>query len=102
MSTEKKYLKSKPTCRVKFIAPKPLVDDAKKIYLAGDFNQWAFETTPLRKQKNGDLATTLELEVGNEYSYRYVLDGERWENDFTADKYIPNGVSADDNSVVVI
>ncbi len=101
MSIEKKYLKSKPVCKVKFVAPEPLTKEAKKIYLAGDFNSWQFENTLLKKQKNGSFATTLDLETGSEYQYRYVLDGERWENDFDADKYVPSDVGVD-NSVVVV
>lgn len=101
MSIDKRYLKSKPVCKVKFIAPDPLVENAKKIYLAGEFNSWDYETTPLRKQKDGSYATTLDLETGKEYEYRYVLDGERWENDDDADKYVPNVCGAD-NSVVVV
>ncbi len=102
MSLEKKYLKSKPVCKVKFIAPEPIVKDAKAVFLAGDFNNWDFESTQLRKQKNGTYAATLELEAGAEYEYRYVVDGERWENDYAADKYVPSGVGNVDNSVVVV
>lgn len=101
MSLVKKYLKTKPVCKVKFIAPKPLAENSKKIYLAGEFNDWDFESTELKKQKNGDLATTMDLEPG-EYAYRYVIDGEQWENDFSADKYIPSGVCEAENSVVVV
>lgn len=102
MSIEKKYLKSKPVCKVKFIAPEPLSKAAKKIYLAGEFNDWKYEATPLRKQKNGAYATTIDLSTGNEYQYRFVLDGERWENDFDADKYVPSSVSDAENSVVIV
>lgn len=101
MSIDKKYLKSKPVCKVKFVAPEALVQNARRIFLAGDFNNWDYVGTPLKKQKNGTFAATLELETGNEYEYRYVLDGERWENDHEADKYVPNGVGAE-NSVVVV
>lgn len=102
MSIDKKYLKSRPVCKVKFIAPEPLAQDAKKIYLAGDFNDWNYSDTELRKQKNGNYATTLELTPGEEYQYRYVLDGERWENDYEADKYVPSNVCSAENSVVVV
>ena len=101
MSIEKKYLKSKPVCKVKFVAPEPLTKEAKKIYLAGDFNGWDFSENILRKQKNGTYATTLDLDTGSEYEYRYVLDGERWENDYDADKYVPSSVGVE-NSVVVV
>lgn len=102
MSLDKKYLKSKSTCKVKFIAPPELAREARKIYLAGDFNNWDFHDTQLKRQKDGTYATTLELEAGSEYEYRYVLDGERWENDYAADKYVPSKIGNVDNSVVVV
>ncbi|WP_045855822.1 isoamylase early set domain-containing protein [Teredinibacter purpureus] len=101
MSLDKRYLKSKPVCKVKFIAPDPLTESAKKIYLAGEFNGWDFSSALLKKQKDGSYATTIDLATGQEYEYRYVLDGERWENDYDADKYVPNVCGAD-NSVVVV
>lgn len=101
MSIEKKYLKSKPVCKVKFVAPEALTKDSKKIYLAGEFNDWKFEENMLRKQKNGSMATTLDLSPGEEYQYRFVLDGERWENDYDADKYVPSSVGVE-NSVVIV
>ncbi len=102
MSIEKKYLKSKPVCKVKFIAPAELTAAAKSVTLAGDFNEWNMAETKLRKQKTGMYATTINLEVGQEYQYRYVIDGERWENDYVADKYVPSNISTEENSVVVV
>lgn len=102
MSIDKKYLKSRPVCKVKFVAPPELSKEAKQIYLAGDFNNWDYEDTVLKRQKNGTYAATLELEAGLEYQYRYVLDGERWENDYEADKYVPSNVCDAENSVVVV
>lgn len=102
MSLDKKYVKSRSVCKVKFIAPEEIAKQAKKVYLAGDFNNWDYEDTQLKKQKNGTYAATVELDAGAEYQYRYVLDGERWENDFEADKYVPSNVCAAENSVVVV
>jgi len=102
MSLQKKYLKSKPICKVKFTAPEPIVEGAKQVYLAGDFNDWNPSETKLRKQKDGRYATTLDLTPGHEYGYRFIIDGERWENDYSADKYVPSGVCLEDNSVVVV
>jgi hypothetical protein len=39
-------------------------------------------------------------EISNQF--RYLLDQSSWQNDGNADAYVPSGVSADDNSVVVI
>lgn len=102
MSLEKKYLKTKPICKVKFVAPEPIAKNAGAVFLAGDFNNWEFGSTKLRKQKNGTYATTLDLETGAEYQYRFVIDGERWENDYAADKYVPSEINGVDNSVVVV
>lgn len=102
MSFEKKYLKSKPVCKVKFIAPEALTDGAKTLCIAGDFNDWNGSKHQLKKQKDGKFATTIDLEKDSEYQYRFVIDGERWENDWNADKYVPNNLTFEENSVVVI
>lgn len=101
MSIEKKYLKSKPVCKVKFVAPEPLTRSSKHIFLAGEFNDWKFEKNRLRKQKNGTYSTTVDLATGSEYQYRFVIDSEKWENDYDADRYVPNDLGVD-NSVVVV
>ena len=40
MSIKRKYLKSKPKCKVTFRVPKEAVNSAKSINLVGDFNNW--------------------------------------------------------------
>lgn len=102
MTIAKKYLRSRPACKVKFIAPSALTRSAKKICLAGDFNDWDASSLRLRKQKTGEYSATIELTPGQEYQYRYVLDDTRWENDHDADKYVPNNICSADNSVVVV
>jgi 1,4-alpha-glucan branching enzyme len=92
----KKFLKSKSTCQVTFQLPKEI--KAKKVSLAGEFNDWDTKKTPLKQVKEV-WKTTLELEQGREYQFRYFVDGE-WHNDDAADKYVSNNVNGD-NSVVV-
>lgn len=93
----KKFFKSKPTCQVTFQLPKDI--KAKKANLVGEFNDWDESANPLKKVK-GVWKTTLELEQGQEYQFRYMVNGSEWHNDDTADKYVPNNVNGD-NSVVV-
>lgn len=96
----KKFLKSKPVCKATFTLPAEAAQGAKKVFLVGDFNNWdTAEGISMKKQKGGIFKTTVELETGKEYEFRYLLDGETWENDWEADKYVatPFGV---DNSVV--
>lgn len=102
MTIEKNYLKSKPICKVKFIVPEQRLQGAKTVHLVGTFNDWDMDAQKLRKQKTGEFAATLSLPVGEKHEFRYLLDGEHWENDDSADQYVPSGVSYEENSVVVL
>lgn len=102
MAIAKQFLKSKPIAKVTFELPAEAVNGAKAVALVGEFNEWDASAQPLKKQKDGSFKATVELPVGAEYQYRFVLDGETWENDWAADKYVASGVSADENSVVVL
>ncbi len=103
MALVKNYLKSKNICKVTFSLPAEAVENAKKVTVLGDFNNWdPAEATLLKKQKDGSYKAIVELEPGREYQFRYLLDGEKWENDWAADKYVPVGDSTDENSVVVL
>ena len=95
----KKFLKSKPVCKATFSLPAEAVAAAKKVELVGDFNNWDAEAGISMKKQKDVFKTTLDLETGKEYEFRYLLDGEVWENDWAADKYVatPFGV---ENSVV--
>ena len=103
MALAKQYVKSKPTiCKVTFTLPAGTVDGAKTVAVVGEFNEWKPDATPLKKQKDGSYKTTVELTVGQEFQFRYLIDDTKWENDTEADKYVPSGVSSDKNSVVVL
>jgi hypothetical protein len=43
----------------------------------------------------------LWLEAGQQYRFRYLVDGERWENDWAADAYLPNAYGGEDSVVTV-
>lgn len=97
---QKKFLKSKPVCKATFTLNKEMVDGAKEVLLLGEINGWNVkEAVKLKKQKNGNFKTTVELETGKEYEFRYLLDGEKWENDTEADKLV-KGVFGTENFVV--
>jgi hypothetical protein len=55
----------------------------------------------MKRLKNGGFTATVTLESNKEYHFRYFLDGDRWENDWNADKYVPNSHGSDDSVVVV-
>lgn len=103
MSIKKQFLKSKPVCKVTFSLTKEEVAEAEKVQLLGDFNGWNVEEAiDLKKFKNGSFRTTLDLETEQEYQFKYLIDSEKWENDAEADRYVNNGISADDNFVVAL
>lgn len=97
---EKKYLKSKPVCKVKFALSKEQVANAKSIALVGEFNNWDVSATLMRKQKSGVYASTIDLAVNQTYQFRYLLDGSTWINDEGADDYVASHVSHEPNCVV--
>jgi 1,4-alpha-glucan branching enzyme len=98
---KKQFLKSKPVCKVTFTFPKEMAEGAKEVAVLGEFNGWKPENAvAMKKLKNGSFKTTLELESGKEYEFRYLINGEKWENDDAADKYISTSFGTE-NSVVV-
>lgn len=99
MSLIKKPLKSRPVCKVTFSLSPDAANGAKSVILAGDFNAWSLDTHPLKRKKDGAYAITLDLEPGKQYQFRYLIDGERWENDDGADAYAPNDQGSE-NSVL--
>ena len=95
---KKSYPKNKTTCRVTFELPGAA--QAQTAHLAGDFNNWDRTSHPMKKRKkDGAFTITIELPREQIFHFRYWLDGERWENDWAADAYVP-GPYGEDNSVV--
>ena len=52
------------------------------------------------RARNGNWRITLVLPKGQEYQFRYLVNGHDWHNDWHADKYARNKFGSD-NSVVV-
>ena len=101
MSIKKQYLKSKPLCKVTFSLPKESANSAKKVNVVGEFTDWNEKALPMKKLKDGSFKVTQDVSVGQEYQFKYLLDGEVWENDSNADKYVVNEFTTE-NSVVVL
>lgn len=53
---------------------------AEIVSLVGDFNRWDKEARPLKRDAGGLWKVTLRLEPGT-YQYKFVVNGERWEED---------------------
>ncbi len=98
---KKRFLKTKPVCKVTFELPPEATRDASKVVLAGEFNDWDTGSTLMKRRKDGSYCVTLDLPVKCQYQYKYLIDG-RWENDWNADDYLPNPTGDSENSVVIV
>ena len=99
MSLKKQFSKTKDTCKVNFSLPEQAVTDGKKVTLVGDFNSWDQLLGIPMNLKGGQYVASVDLPVGIEFQFRYLIDDHIWENDWAADKYVktPFGI---ENSVV--
>jgi len=84
---------------VTFILPAEVQADS--VVLCGEFNEWSADNIRLERGSDGSWRATVALEPGRSYRYRYLLDGERWENGWQTDGYVPNSYGSDDSVVVV-
>ena len=88
--------------KITFTLAPEIVADATEGILLGDFNNWLHESgIKLKKQKDGSLKATVELEPGI-YQYRYFLNDGRWVNDGNAQGYSFIGEYGVDNCVISI
>ncbi len=96
---KKTYTKDKKSVKVTFELPPAVV--AESVAVCGEFNNWDPTEHMLKKRKDGRYSITVALKPGHSYRYRYLLDGERWENDWAADAYVQNEFGAEDSVVRV-
>ena len=96
---KKTYSKTGRVCRVTFRLPPEV--NAETACLCGEFNDWNETAAPMKNLKDGGFFLTISLDAGRSYRFRYLLDGERWENDWAADNYLPNVFGGDDSIVEV-
>ena len=101
IGVKKQYLKTGNVCNVTFRLPQEAAPDATVVTVVGEFNDWSLSDTPMKKLKNGSYTATVKLPCGNEYKFRYLIDSNRWENDWSADEYMPNAFGGDDSLIKV-
>lgn len=96
---KKTYGKAAKTCRVTFELPAQIAADSASV--CGDFNGWSPTEHPMPRRKDGRFSVTITLPAQHSYRYRFLLDGERWENDWDAETYIANGFGGEDSLISV-
>ena len=74
---------------------------ADSVALCGEFNNWSPQDIQLERGGDGSWQATVALKPGRSYRYRYLLDGERWENAWQADRYVPNSYGSTDSVIIV-
>jgi len=72
--------------------------EAKTVHLAGDFNGWSPQATPLERGADGRWTVSVPLKGGVRF-YKLVVDGERWIADPANDETAPDGYGGE-NSVL--
>ena len=77
-----------------FFAP-----EAREVNVAGNFNNWRPDATPLKNTGDKEWVVRLMLRSG-QYEYRFVVDG-RWSEDPGASQRVANPYG-DFNSVLVV
>ncbi|MEJ2600827.1 MAG: isoamylase early set domain-containing protein [Anaerolineales bacterium] len=95
----KSYSKNGKTCRVTFQVPAG--SGAEEAHLCGNFTEWEKSCLPMKRRKDGSFSSSVTLETGQDFYFRYLLDGSRWVNDEAADQYVPNPFGSDDCVVSV-
>jgi len=84
-------------CVAAFRLPDP--NGASRAWVAGDFNDWSLEATPMTRAADGSLSATVVLQPGRRYRFRYYLGDGAWENDWDADEYVPNEFGGADSVI---
>jgi 1,4-alpha-glucan branching enzyme len=75
-------------------------DEAKEVFLTGDFNNWHPEKHPMRKDKKGKWKKQVMLSPGS-YEYKFLVDGQ-WKEDPRNDQLYPNCFGTYNNIMNVI
>lgn len=89
---------SQDSYQVRFELPEQF--QASSVAVVGEFNDWSHTALEMERDDGGSWSATTELPSGR-YRFRYLIDGERWENDRRADSYEPNEFGGDDSVMVV-
>jgi len=98
MAITKKYLKTKPVCKVTF----SLSDvTAEKVAVVGDFNSWNPSSFELKKTKTGIFKGTFDIRKDSSYEFKYLIDGN-FVADMEADRMQWNDYAGSENSVLVV
>lgn len=87
-----------PTCPVEFTVGAET--GARSVQLVGEFNAWSTDSHPMERSSAG-FSVIVELPRSSRWRYKFLVDGERWENDPRASDYVANEFGGYDSVVHV-
>lgn len=88
------------TGRVRVTFELPSTMWAERVNLVGSFNDWDTAVTPMtHNRSDANWRVTLDLEAGQRYRFRYLVDGKEWLNDWHADDHVENPYGSYDSVV---
>jgi 1,4-alpha-glucan branching enzyme len=73
---------------------------ADQIYLVGDFNGWDPHNLPFHYNRQENWEVQLELDEGQEYRFRYLIDDDNWGSEWQADRDAVGPDGAHDSVVI--
>ncbi len=73
--------------------------DAKRVFVAGSFNDWNTEGHPLKKSSDGTWRTRVDLPVGR-HEYKFFIDGA-WAQNTPCAEITPNVFGTHNCAIVV-
>ena len=95
---DKKFTPKRTVCKVTLAIPEEWAN--KEVAVVGEFNDWNESATKLEKKGNA-WKTELRLKPESTYKFKYLIDGERWENDDAADGYVANEFGTEDSLISI-
>lgn len=72
---------------------------ARTAAVCGEWNDWSADADVMHRDAEAGFSLTVGLDAGRAYRFRYLLDGQRWDNDWAADAYVRNDFGGDDSVV---
>lgn len=91
---------SGPARTVDVVFSLPADTQAERVALCGEFNDWSLDSISLARGDDRSWRVTVPLAPGT-YRYKFLLDGETWENGIDADRYEENAYGTEDSVIEV-
>lgn len=86
---KKQFSKTAPVCTVTFSLTNDQVGKHADVRVLGTFNDWSWDKGLTLGSKKKGYEGSLDLATGAVYEFRYLVNGQSWFNDETADDYLP-------------